>query len=84
MSDQKQILITGILLPIWKTLPQQNSRVFRLQLSNGEKVLARVISAENIRAVAEQLQLKNKLLTHIPQVSLKPLIFPINLLWQGF
>ncbi|MBG1263104.1 strawberry notch family protein [Nostoc commune] len=63
-------LVTGILLPIWKTLPQQSSRVFRLQLSNGEKVLGRVISAENIRAVAEQLQLKNKLLSPAELVSL--------------
>ncbi len=63
-------LVTGILLPIWKTLPIQNSRVFRLQLSNGEKVLGRVISAENIRAVAEQLGLKNKLLSPEELVSL--------------
>jgi len=63
-------LVTGILLPIWKVLPRQNSRVFRLQLSNGEKVLGRVISAENIRAVAEQLQLKNKLLSPEELVSL--------------
>ncbi|MBE9054361.1 strawberry notch family protein, partial [Nostocales cyanobacterium LEGE 11386] len=32
-------LVTGILLPIWKMLPQQNSRVFRLQTSDGEKIL---------------------------------------------
>lgn len=63
-------MVTGILLPIWKTLPIQNSRVFRLQLSDGEKVLGRVISAENIRAVAEQLGLKNKLLSPEELVSL--------------
>ncbi|WP_244919452.1 strawberry notch C-terminal domain-containing protein [Nostoc commune] len=55
-------LVTGILLPIWKILPRLNSRVFRLQLSNGEKVLGRVVNAENIRQVAEQLGMKNKLL----------------------
>lgn len=63
-------LVTGILLPIWKVLPQQNSRVFRLQLSNGEKVLGRVVNAENIRAVAEQLGLRNKLLSPEELVSL--------------
>lgn len=63
-------LVSGILLPIWKTLPQHNSRVFRLQTSDGEKVLGRVISAENIRSVAEQLGLKNKLLSPEELVSL--------------
>ncbi|WDD36216.1 strawberry notch family protein (plasmid) [Nostoc sp. UHCC 0926] len=63
-------LVTGILLPIWKILPQQNSRVFRLQTSDGEKVLGRVISAENIRSVAEQLGMKNKLLSPEELVSL--------------
>lgn len=56
-------LVTGILLPIWKILPRLNSRVFRLQLSNGEKVLGRVVNAENIRQVAEQLGMKKKLLS---------------------
>ncbi|BBD70265.1 hypothetical protein NIES4072_66310 [Nostoc commune NIES-4072] len=63
-------LVTGILLPIWKVLPQQNSRVFRLQLSSGDKVLGRVVNAENIRAVAEQLGLRNKLLSPEELVSL--------------
>ncbi|MEH1982541.1 MAG: hypothetical protein V7L27_25295 [Nostoc sp.] len=63
-------LVTGILLPIWKVLPQQNSRVFRLQLSNGEKVLGRVVNAENIRQVAEQLGMKNKLLSPEELISL--------------
>ncbi|ACC85341.1 strawberry notch-like NTP hydrolase domain-containing protein [Nostoc punctiforme] len=56
-------LITGILLPIWKTLPQQNSRVFRLQTSDGEKVLGRVISAHDIQTVREQLGLRNQVLS---------------------
>ncbi|MCC5655121.1 strawberry notch family protein [Nostoc sp. XA013] len=56
-------LVTGILLPIWKTLPIQNSRVFRLQLSDGEKILGRVVDAQDIRTVAEQLGMKNKLLS---------------------
>ncbi|WP_292844007.1 strawberry notch C-terminal domain-containing protein [Nostoc sp. NMS8] len=56
-------LVTGILLPIWKTLPNKNSRVFRLQLSDGEKILGRVVDAQDIRTVAEQLGMKNKLLS---------------------
>ncbi|MHC5855035.1 strawberry notch-like NTP hydrolase domain-containing protein [Nostoc sp.] len=63
-------LVTGIHLPIWKTLPIQNSRVFRLQLSNGEKVLGRVVNAQDIQVVAEQLGMKNKLLSASELVSL--------------
>ncbi|MBE9054406.1 methylase, partial [Nostocales cyanobacterium LEGE 11386] len=63
-------LVTGILLPIWKMLPQQNSRVFRLQTSDGEKILGRVVDARDIQSVAEQLGLKNKLLSPAELVSL--------------
>jgi hypothetical protein len=63
-------LVTGILLPIWKMLPQQNSRVFRLQTADGEKILGRVVNAQDIQSVAEQLGLKNKLLSPGELVSL--------------
>jgi hypothetical protein len=63
-------LVTGILLPIWKTLPNKNNRVFRLQTSEGEKILGRVVDAQDIRTVAEQLGLKNKLLSPESLVSL--------------
>ncbi|QLE59702.1 strawberry notch-like NTP hydrolase domain-containing protein [Nostoc sp. TCL26-01] len=56
-------LVTGILLPIWKILPQKNSRVFRLQTSDGQKILGRVVNAQDIQSVAEQLGMKNKLLS---------------------
>ncbi|MBE8991316.1 strawberry notch family protein [Nostoc sp. LEGE 12450] len=63
-------LVTGILLPIWKMLPQKNNRVYRLQTSDGEKILGRVVSAVDIQSVAEQLGLKSKLLTPQELVSL--------------
>ncbi|WP_375495800.1 strawberry notch-like NTP hydrolase domain-containing protein [uncultured Nostoc sp.] len=63
-------LVTGILLPIWKILPQQNSRVFRLQTSDGQKILGRVVNAHDIQTVREQLGLKNKLLSTQELVSL--------------
>lgn len=63
-------LVTGILLPIWKILPQHNSRVFRLQTSDGQKILGRVVNANDIKSVAEQLGLKDKLLSPQELVSL--------------
>ncbi|MBN3906493.1 MAG: strawberry notch family protein [Nostoc sp. NMS1] len=56
-------LVTGILLPIWKILPQQNSRVFRLQTSDGQKILGRVVNSHDIQTVREQLGLRNKVLS---------------------
>ena len=56
-------LVTGILLPIWKILPQQNSRVFRLQTSDGQKILGRVVNASDIQTVREQLGLRNQVLS---------------------
>lgn len=53
-------LVTGILLPIWKILPQSSSRVFRLQTSDGQKILGRVVNANDIQTVREQLGLNNQ------------------------
>ena len=63
-------LVTGIVLPIWKILPQHSSRVFRLQTSDGQKILGRVVNAQDIQSVAEQLGIKNKLLSPAELVSL--------------
>ncbi|MBU7585691.1 MAG: strawberry notch family protein [Nostoc sp. TH1S01] len=63
-------LVTGILLPIWKILPQSSSRVFRLQTSNDQKILGRVVNAQDIQTVREQLGLKNQLLSPAELVSL--------------
>ncbi|MEH1908070.1 strawberry notch-like NTP hydrolase domain-containing protein [Nostoc sp.] len=56
-------LVTGILLPIWKILPQHSSRVFRLQTSDGQKILGRVVNAHDIQTVREQLGLRNQVLS---------------------
>ncbi len=37
-------IVTGLLLPIWRRLPQDGSRVYRLQTDAGERVIGRLVS----------------------------------------
>jgi hypothetical protein len=48
-------LITGLLLPIWNRLDAEDMRVFRLQTDSGEKLLGRLVHAENIASVYRNL-----------------------------
>ncbi len=38
-------IVTGLLLPIWKRLPNESSRVYRLQTDAGERIVGRMVSA---------------------------------------
>jgi hypothetical protein len=37
-------VVSGLLLPIWKRLPRESSRVYRIQTDSGERIVARKVS----------------------------------------
>jgi len=43
-TDRELHIVTGLLLPIWKQLPVDSVRVYRLQTDAGERVIGRLVS----------------------------------------
>lgn len=43
--------MTGLLLPVWKHLPQGTSKVYRLQTDDGERIVGRLIPAADVPAL---------------------------------
>jgi predicted RNA methylase len=44
-SESTMHIVAGLLLPIWKRLPNESTRVYRLQTDAGERVIGRKVSA---------------------------------------
>ena len=43
-TESQMQIVTGLLLPIWKRLPSESCRVYRLQTDEGERVIGRLVS----------------------------------------
>jgi hypothetical protein len=41
-------LVTGLLLPVWKHLPREASKVYRLQTDDGERIIGRLIRTTEV------------------------------------
>lgn len=56
-TDSTLHIVTGLLLPIWRRLPDENCRVYRLQTDDGERIVGRLVSPASLGALCRNLGL---------------------------
>jgi hypothetical protein len=52
-KTQTIYLVAGLLLPIWKLLPHESARVYRLQTNDGERIIGRKVSLSWVAATSK-------------------------------
>jgi predicted RNA methylase len=50
-------VVSGLLLPIWKLLPQDYCRVYRLESDEGERIVGRLVSSEGLSRICRNFGL---------------------------
>jgi predicted RNA methylase len=52
-TDSEVHIVAGLLLPIWKRLPNESTRVYRLQTDTGERIIGRKVSPAWVASAVE-------------------------------
>jgi len=52
-TDSEIHIVAGLLLPIWKRLPNESTRLYRLQTDTGERIIGRKVTPAWVASVAQ-------------------------------
>ncbi len=52
-TDSEIHIVAGLLLPIWRRLPNESTRVYRLQTDTGERIIGRKVSPAWVASALE-------------------------------